>query len=154
MVGIDLGLPGETDRRNFEGMMKRYYLLLSGALLSSLPALAMAQDVSADALYSAAYDTCMEEAKGVTAGMVECIAEEFERQDTQLNEVYVALRGDLSGERRKALRDAQRRWISYRDANCGFYASADGTLARVSGNLCMLRETAERARELESMQGE
>ncbi|MFA9204714.1 MAG: lysozyme inhibitor LprI family protein, partial [Flavobacteriales bacterium] len=56
---------------------------------------------------------------------------------------------DLSNDRKTKLRDVQRKWIAYRDANCQFYADPDGgSLARVEANACMLRMTAARAEEL------
>ncbi|MBB3143111.1 lysozyme inhibitor LprI family protein [Halomonas organivorans] len=103
--------------------------------------------------YTPGYTACMEEAGGVTVDMIDCIAEELETQDARLNGAYQALRGELSEQRRQSLLQAQRLWIQYRDANCQFYATAGGTLARVSANECMLRETAERAQELDAMGG-
>lgn len=50
------------------------------------------------------------------------------------------------------LRDVQRKWMAYRDANCQFYADPDGgILARVAANACLLRMTAERVEELGQM---
>lgn len=99
--------------------------------------------------YSGRYVSCMDEAGGVTMNMIECIGEEYEKQDARLNEAYQKLRDELPDERRRQLLEAQRLWLEYRDANCRFYATAGGTLARVAANQCMLRETAERADELE-----
>ena len=50
--------------------------------------------------------------------MQDCIAEEFEHQDRRLNTAYQALMGSVSAETRTQLRDAQRKWIAFRDANC------------------------------------
>ena len=73
---------------------------------------------------------------------------ETKRQDAQLNKAYKALMADLSPARKTQLQEAQRAWIKYRDANCGFYYDPDGgTLARVSANDCVMTSTAERARE-------
>ena len=94
---------------------------------------------------------CMAKAHSVTSDMIECITAEFQRQDARLNKAYQAAMGDLQPPRKKQLQEAQRAWIKFRDANCGFYADPDGgSLARVSGNDCMLNATAARARELES----
>ncbi|MFG6179323.1 lysozyme inhibitor LprI family protein [Halomonas sp. THAF12] len=117
-------------------------------LCLALPSLAHANE-----RYTPGYAACMEEAGGVTVDMIDCIAEELAMQDARLNENYRALRESLSEERRQSLLQAQRLWIQYRDANCQFYATAGGTLARVSANECMLRETAERAQELDAMVG-
>lgn len=123
--------------------MRRMLLLV--ACLSCSP-LAYSSD-----LYTGRYSTCMNESGGVTVNMINCINEELGTQDARLNGAYEKLRGELSAERRKQLLKAQRLWIQYTDANCQFYATAGGSLAMVAANECMLRETAERAQELENM---
>lgn len=105
----------------------------------------------ADELYTGRYASCMDESGGVTVNMMNCIAEEIRTQDARLNGAYQKLRGELSDERRQELLAAQRLWIQYRDANCQFYATAGGTLAMVASNECVLRETAQRAAELENL---
>ena len=52
-------------------------------------------------------------------------------------------------ERKNALVEAQRAWIKFRDANCGFYADPEGgSAARMIANECFLNATADRAKEL------
>lgn len=105
-----------------------------------------------DALYRAQFSTCMDRSGGVTYAMLDCIAEELDTQDARLNGAYQTLRSSLSAERKKALQAAQRLWIQYRDASCAFYNDPEGgTLQRVMANECMLRETAERAKELQTL---
>ena len=105
-----------------------------------------------DELYTARFSSCMDQAGGVTVGMLDCIGEELNTQDARLNGAYQKLRSQLSAERRKALQGAQRLWIQYRDANCDFYLDPEGgTLHRVMAADCVLRETAERAKELEGL---
>jgi uncharacterized protein YecT (DUF1311 family) len=57
----------------------------------------------------------------VTAAMQACIADEFERQDKRLNAAYKALIEAVSEKRKIELRDVQRKWIAFLDANCSFY---------------------------------
>ncbi|EKV29236.1 hypothetical protein C882_0543 [Caenispirillum salinarum AK4] len=120
------------------------------AVLAALavPAGAVAQD---DGL-TEKYGACMDASGGVTINMKECIWAEHERQDARLNAAYKHVMGLLSDDRKAALRTAQRAWIAYRDANCGFFADPmGGTLAGVLASDCMMSETAERARELEDI---
>jgi len=80
---------------------------------------------------SKAYAACMDQSGGVTSAMEDCISEEFELQDRRLNRSYKALMASIP-ERRPELRDAQRKWIAFRDANCGFYYDAeDGSATRL-----------------------
>jgi uncharacterized protein YecT (DUF1311 family) len=44
---------------------------------------------------------------------------------------------------------AQRLWVQYRDANCGFYGTPDGSIRKVQGAECIRSMTEDRARELE-----
>ncbi len=116
--------------------------LLVGCLLSS-------SHVMAASNLGKSYDLCMDHSDGVTTRMIECIGEEHQRKDQQLNQNYQHLMTGLSAERKTQLRNVQRKWMAYRDANCQFYADPDGgSLARVEANACMLRMTAARAEEL------
>ena len=63
--------------------------------------------------------------------MLNCNAAEIELQDARLNKAYKEVMSQLSESRKKELRDAQRAWIKYRDANCKFYADAEG--GRIDG---------------------
>jgi len=104
---------------------------------------------AAEDLYTGTYSACMDRSGGVTVEMLNCISEELETQDAMLNSAYKKLGTQLSPARKQQLTSAQRLWLQYRDANCGFYADPDGgTLATVISNECFLRETAERAEEL------
>jgi uncharacterized protein YecT (DUF1311 family) len=118
--------------------------------LSSLSQLAWAQDIGLTTQFS----KCMESSNGVTINMLECIDAEAKRQDLRINKAYKIAMDQLSPERKKQLQQAQRAWITYRDANCQFYFDPDGgSLARVSANDCFMSATATRSQELEAMSG-
>ncbi|AJY50837.1 protein of unknown function DUF1311 [Halomonas sp. KO116] len=117
-----------------------------------LPVAATAQSSTEDE-YAARFGKCMDASGGVTVEILNCIADEIATQDALLNGAYSDARRDLSEERQQVLLNAQRHWINYRDVNCDFYANIGGTLAQIASNECFLRETAERAAELENMVG-
>ncbi|MGS2742559.1 lysozyme inhibitor LprI family protein [Halomonas sp. LS-001] len=101
--------------------------------------------------YSPSYEACMQKAVS-TLDIVTCISNEYERQDQRLNNNYQQLRSQLSSERREQLLTAQRAWITYKEANCSFYADPEGgTMARINANSCLLSETTKRADELENL---
>lgn len=103
-------------------------------------------------LYSEQFTTCMEKTGGATFTMIDCINEEVAIQDARLNNAYDNLLTELTPERKKELREVQRIWIRYRDANCNFHADPEGgSIARISGNHCVLKETVLRAIELEQL---
>jgi len=98
---------------------------------------------------SPAYSQCMDNASS-TVAMSSCIQAETQLQDQRLNRVYKQLTSKLQAAQQKSLRDVQRQWIAYRDANCKFHVQASGgTLAQLEGGMCVLDMTRERAAELE-----
>lgn len=125
-------------------MHKMFFLSM---LLTISPVVAANKD-----LYTGRYSHCIDQSGGSTFNMLNCIGEELASQDARLNEAFKTLSSQLMPDRKQALLTAQRLWIQYRDANCNFYDDPEGgTSARVAANECVLRETAERAHELEEM---
>ena len=119
-------------------MNKRYL-----TLLAFLAPMALADD------NSPAYSQCMDKASS-TVAMSSCIQAETQLQDQRLNRVYKQLTSKLQPAPQKSLRDVQRQWIAYRNANCTFHVQASGgTLAQLEGGMCVLDMTRERAAELE-----
>ena len=89
---------------------------------------------------------------GATFAMIDCINAEEKLWDQRLNRSYQALLKQLTPDRQKSLRAAQRLWLQYRDANCGFYFDPDGgQMARLTATECHLRMTADRATELTAL---
>ncbi|WP_246664374.1 lysozyme inhibitor LprI family protein [Tardiphaga sp. P9-11] len=87
---------------------------------------------------------------GNTFDMVECLKAKTAQWDKRLNVAYQqALKDATSDKQRGQLRDAQRLWIQYRDANCLYFGLGEGTIARLEAGECMRRTTEARARELE-----
>ena len=84
-----------------------------------------------------------------TADIVECLAIQAAVWERRLNAAYQKLMEDLPARRRDRLRSAQQLWLQFRDANCAYFASRDGTIARVDAGQCLLRLNAARAIELE-----
>lgn len=58
--------------------------------------------------------------------MNECTGKDFKASDAELNAVYKEIMTRLKGQSEKIalLKDAQRAWIKFRDAECTFAASA------------------------------
>lgn len=105
-----------------------------------------------------AANLCQERDGGsTTLGIVACLQAETEVWDDLLNAQYLELRDsmrqqdqewpELGISRAEALRDVQRAWIAFRDAECGYaYARYQGgTIRNVVAASCVLEETARRA---------
>lgn len=113
----------------------------------------------------AASNACQGQAGGsTTIGISECIMAETAVWDELLNEAYGDLRaefgaqedvpGEASGADLKiALRDAQRAWIAFRDADCGLAYSMwlGGSIRTIVSANCQLTHTASRALALRDM---
>lgn len=104
----------------------------------------------------AASDICMGTPEGgTTIGMSQCMARERIWWDEQLNTHYSALRESLDEESFTALREAQRKWIDFRDETCAFEYTfwREGTIRSIFYGSCMLDITARRAIDLEGYLG-
>ncbi|CAB5600240.1 MULTISPECIES: lysozyme inhibitor LprI family protein [Pseudomonas] len=121
--------------------MTKHYL--TGLAVACVLPLAQADD------YTPGYGQCMDKASS-TVAMSECIRAETQLQDQRLNRVYKQLMGKLDAGQQKSLRDVQRKWLAYRDGNCGFHVQASGgTMAQLEGGSCVMDMTRDRAAELE-----
>ncbi len=89
----------------------------------------------------------------VQADLNACAGAELKTADAQLNAAYAAVRQRLSDDGQKRLRDAERAWIAYRDAECMFRSSGDdgGSAAAMVDVQCQAELTNERAKYLESV---
>ncbi len=85
-----------------------------------------------------------------TAEIVECLATQTAIWGRRLSTAYQKRMNSLAARRRDWLRNAQRLWIQFRDANCAYFASGEGSIARIEASQCLLRLTAARAQELEA----
>ena len=94
------------------------------------------------------YQACLDRSS-TTVGMRACAKAELKHQDTLLNRYYKLAMKTLGSIQKKDLKNAQRAWIKYRDANCNlYYGLTGGTMDLIEGDDCLVRMTAERANEL------
>lgn len=104
---------------------------------------------AADDSYSATYSACMDESGGVTMNMLDCMGNETEQQDARLNQNYKAAMQALTPALQTQLRDAQRLWIKFRDADCALFGSlTGGSIDRINSASCFLDMTKQRADDL------
>ena len=104
---------------------------------------------AADDGYSETYTACMDESGGVTVNMLNCMGSETEQQDARLNQNYKAAIQALTPAQQTLLRDAQRLWIKFRDADCALLGSlTGGTIDSVNSASCFLDMTQKRADDL------
>ena len=80
-----------------------------------------------------------------TLAMAECFRREAAAWDQILNEDYQALIALLDAEQTEAIRDVQRAWIAFRDADCAFHhILIRGTMAVFTEAACLAAHTADR----------
>jgi len=102
--------------------------------------------------YSETYTACMDESGGVTINMLDCMGSETEQQDARLNQNYKAAMQALTPSQQTQLRDAQRLWIKFRDADCALLGSlTGGSIDRINSASCFLDMTKQRADGLERL---
>lgn len=98
------------------------------------------------------YAVCLDKAQAADPMILDCMSDEYERQDKRLNVAYRKLMGQLSGDRKKEFQEVQRLWLKFAEANCGFYHDPNGGTAALQMSVeCSLQIRAQRAAELESL---
>jgi uncharacterized protein YecT (DUF1311 family) len=90
------------------------------------------------------------ECTGSTPEMVDCLMAQHAHWDKELTVAYQRAMTDATPAEKDKLREAERAWIKYRDANCAYYAAGEGTIARINAAVCMRDMTKARAEELAS----
>lgn len=81
--------------------------------------------------------------------MLNCMGSETEQHDARLNQNYKAAMQALNKGQQNQLRDAQRLWIKFRDADCALLGSlTGGSIDRINSASCFLDMTKQRADDL------
>ncbi|PIJ52049.1 hypothetical protein BL250_02045 [Erwinia sp. OLTSP20] len=85
--------------------------------------------------------------------MNQCASEEYKKADDELNSVYKQTLKSTSGKQKTLLQQAQKKWISYRDADCHFqtFKSMGGSLWSMNVSGCLRDKTRQRTSELKNM---
>ena len=125
--------------------------LLFAALLAALPLPALAQDGDTADPIDQALTACLDAPEGQsTMGMITCADAAYESWDKALNEAYANLLDGMEKDSAAKLKESQRKWIAWRDAEFAFQGGAwteeYGTLMRVT--LALARSDIVRARVL------
>jgi len=116
-------------------------------VMLSLPAMALAETD----IVAACYKTC-EDATHSNPDYKACVARAADKADTALNQAYATLQDKIRAAAKDMgqspdiqlgdLKDAQKQWIAYRDANCTFEDSLAFGGTSIGGNysscLCAL----------------
>ena len=128
----------------------RIMVIFAIALLS----MSWASASSSSTGFSAKYAMCIEKAGLADHLILDCVIDEYQRQDALLNNIYKQLLSRVPSEKRERLKTLQRKWISYRDESCdllGDFVGTEGSLAKREPMECQARLTAERVAELKKL---
>jgi uncharacterized protein YecT (DUF1311 family) len=98
--------------------------------------------------------SCLERSEGVTSGMLNCIQQTHSLYEKEMTESYRKLKFFLPPKKQIALRNAQRKWIIFRDQELKniseFYSDIDGTMYLVTAAEDKMALTKNRAESLNS----
>jgi uncharacterized protein YecT (DUF1311 family) len=138
--------------QRFKGAKARTYGRDRGHFVSRIgfviPVLAVMAALPVEAeMFGPGFQPCGE--KTSTLAVVECVQAKTNAADQRLNAAYKALQARIDAAQRQPLLAAQRLWVQYRDANCGFYGTQGGSIRQVKAAECIRSMTEDRARELE-----
>lgn len=98
-------------------------------------------------MFGADYKPCGDQPN--TMATVDCVQTKTKGWDQRLNTAYKDLMQRIDANQRDPLKAAQRLWIQFRDANCRFYGSQEGTIQQIQAAECLRAMTQDRALELE-----
>src|SRR5580693_4955690 len=117
--------------QRFKGANARTYGRDRGHFVSFvIPALALMATLPVEAeMFGPGFQPCGE--KTSTLAVVECVQAKTNVADQRLNAAYKALQARIEANQRQSPLAAQRPWVQYRDANCGFYGAPDGSIRQV-----------------------
>ncbi|MEL6362100.1 MAG: lysozyme inhibitor LprI family protein [Pseudomonadota bacterium] len=121
--------------------------ILAALALATAPFATASAEVPVD-WFDDAYKIC---SKGNTSEIVSCVEDERKAWDKRMQAAYKNLRREASEETVDQLMNAQQRWVDFRDSNCSFHGSREGSLSMIEGVECLRVLTAHRAQELELM---
>ncbi len=85
---------------------------------------------------------------------VDKLNDQYQKADKELNSVYNKLKKELGETDKKALIEAQKAWIKFRDLNCKFKSQEDsegGIIAEKMKVDCLTQLTVERSKELKKL---
>jgi uncharacterized protein YecT (DUF1311 family) len=86
-----------------------------------------------------------------TVQIIECLKAHTAEADKRLNKVFETAIKASTPQQVEKLREAERLWISFRDADCLFFSLGEGTVSGVAAAQCLLNLTEARTRELEGI---
>ena len=115
--------------------------------LHSAPVLLVLSTSAAAQMYGPDYQQCNQRS---TVDIVDCVKASAKTWDKRLNTAYQALMQRSDPAQKEPLKAAQRSWIQYRDGNCRFYASGEGSISQVEAAECLRAMTQQRSCELEA----
>jgi uncharacterized protein YecT (DUF1311 family) len=115
-------------------------------VLIVLAATAAALSATPERRYSAEFEACSRKTGGVTVAIRDCIGDEYQRLDTDLNRRYRLLMRTLPKARANALR------ISERKCDVAGKENDGGTLELIMIDSCYLDSLYDRVAVLEAMQ--
>ena len=120
-------------------------VLVKAAMMAAL----LARPAAAE-MFGPDYQPCGNEPS--TLATVECVTRKTKSWDQRLNVAYKKLAQRVGPEQQAALKAAESLWIQYRDANCKYYYSREGTIRQIQTAECIRAMTQDRAMELEQAQ--
>ncbi|WP_414684730.1 lysozyme inhibitor LprI family protein [Methylosinus sp.] len=92
--------------------------------------------------------SCWDEAM-TQRDMTDCAMKDFRAADEKLNKSYQAVACYLDPQEKAKLKAAQRAWIIFRDSDCAFWGSGDGSISPMNELMCRARLSDARANELD-----
>ena len=116
---------------------------LCAAALAFAASATYAAPPSVERYYSKTYSDCMNAASGSTLPMRQCMGDEHDAWDKQLNQVYQALIAARAAPDKLKLRDDERAWLKRTKTKCDHAGDDEegGSLQGIEIDQCNLDQT-------------
>lgn len=103
---------------------------------------------AATEMYGPEYQEC---SANSTVEIVNCVSVRTKNWEDRLTVEYETALARVDQAHREPLRSAQRLWLEYREANCRFYYSREGSIRQIESAECLRWMTEARVLKLQQM---
>ncbi|QDH17422.1 lysozyme inhibitor LprI family protein [Swingsia samuiensis] len=109
--------------------------------------------LSTSICFASDFEQCRKQADSVDPQIIDCQDQEMAREDAAINKLYQQILEKLKSQPKavSTMKDAERAWIKYREANCGLISVVfgDASADHINKNDCFIDMTSTRIKELE-----
>ena len=140
---------------NHQICQKAKYVMIVGmacVIFFVAPLYAASKPTETDRI-DADYNSCLSKADGVTSNIRDCTSKAYPSMDKRLNQLFKTLMGKLPANNKELLKNAQKKWLAFRDAEKELSLELDpekgGTMQMINADSFAYEMLKKRVKDLE-----